>query len=210
MHKRITKELSDIIPNRFSVQNLHYEAIRTDNAIPSELTIVDVINNNSKITILQIQVPNNYPFKPPSVTYFQYNNHMSYNKLLGTYSTNQKYGVNVLFAALFFSLCYNPHLYKTTIFRELLAKNTCFCCSSITCSNNWHPGLVLSDIVKEYSLCKIFKKYRSHVYLRIFDNLFHKKDCNFPDDIIIMILEKLGDPIDNNIQKLCELYLTKL
>ena len=207
MHKRIRKELTDIIPEKFSRENLEYEAVQCNT---SEPLLVDIINKNSKITILKIQLPNYYPFKPPSVTYFPYNNPMSYNKLLASYSTNQKYAANVLFAALFFSVCYNPHFYKTSIFKELLLKNTCFCCSSITCRNNWHPGLVLSDIVTEYSLCKIFKKYRSHSYLRIFDMLFHKEDCNFPDDIIIMILEKLGDPLDNNIHKIIYPYLTKL
>tara|TARA_Y100000389_G_C17325996_1_gene445596 strand:- start:340 stop:972 length:633 start_codon:yes stop_codon:yes gene_type:complete len=206
MHKRIGKELRDIIPSRLNEQNLIYDAYKCDyyyenNHINSESIKIDILNRNTKYIILQINVPKCYPFKAPSATFSPYNNPINYNRLLANNSNNQKFSRNNLFSSLFFSICYNPHFYKTSLFSHLTLINSCFCCSSITCQNNWHPGLVISDIVKEYCLFKTFKKYRMNQYLRIFDKLFHRDECNFPDEIILFILEKIGDPIDNNIIK---------
>lgn len=211
MHKRIRKELNDIIPTKLFEQNLNYEVYRCDYYTEEKTSLlgsdappvkIDIVNKKSKFIILQINFPNCYPFKPPYVIFSPYINPINYNKLLANNSNNKKFSKDTLFASLFFSICYNPHFYKTNLFTELILTNSCLCCSSITCPDNWYPGLGVSDIIKEYCLYKIFKKYRSNFYLKIFDKLFHNSDYNFPDEIILLILEKIGNPIDSNISKI--------
>ena len=205
MYKRLRKELNDIIPDRLNTCNLNYDIIQCDyyeinNHKP---VVLHVINKKSNFVVMELTFPNDYPFKPPLITISPYLNPINYNKMIGNMSNNQKYQYEELFSALFFIIAFNPFYFNTALFSHLTQSNSCFCCSSISCLNNWNPALTIADLIKEYSLLINFKRFRKPYYLKLFNNLFYTDNYSIPEEIIIKILSFMGHPLDlSNISNL--------
>ena len=87
-----------------------------------------------------------YPFKPPSV---YLNNGKDYISLL----TNL-----------------NQHFNN---FKTHVGDNpTCFCCSTLTCSHNWGPQNMITDVISEYH--KIFAMIDKHIEKMLIKNIYEK------------------------------------
>ena len=206
MYKRVRKELNDVIPDRLNTCKLNYQVIQCDydhDYYSNKPISLHVINKKSNLICLEISLPRDYPFKPPSIIVNPYQNPQNYNKMIANMSNNQKYSYDELFSALFFIIAFNPFYFNTSLFSHLTQFNSCFCCSSISCSTNWNPALTIADLIKEYSLMINFKRFRKPYYLKLFNNLFNTDQYSIPEEIIIKILSYMGDPIDlTNISNL--------
>ena len=70
------------------------------------------------------------------------------------------------------------------LLQEYIQKNSCLCCSSITCPDNWSPALGIINILHEYETfidkLKMYQKIRMTKYLQL------------PDDMIYVIITFLG------------------
>ena len=75
------------------------------------------------------------------------------------------------------------NLIKLTNFKYI-----CLCCKSITCSNNWHPGINLADVFLEYFIYQKFKELCSPLMQKMLNSIFHNETWSIPDDILIYIV----------------------
>lgn len=138
--------------------------------------------------VIVLKIPTNYPFKPYQITYYNKTdaNKLSYHKYMIDISQTTK-NKNLDILILFYKI-----LYGSTPKFLLLSKNDCYCCSSITCGNNWYPSHTVADLLHEYYEIEFIKHYckkenykllvKTHNYL--FKTLFAK----LPDEIIEEIL----------------------
>lgn len=99
------------------------------------VNVYEIVDN--KKVWYKFAISPNYPFVCPSVFL---NNH-KYKSLLASKTS-----------------------YEITYLKKLKGID-CFCCSSLTCSNNWAPSSKLNDIINEI---KYFKKMKKDLILKIF------------------------------------------
>ena len=53
-----------------------------------------------------------------------------------------------------------------------ISGNECLCCSSLTCSSNWSPGYILTDLIKEI---KYYKNIKKNLVFKIFIKYIKRK-----------------------------------
>ena len=118
--------------------------------------IVELIQNSSNFHIIvndtkegkkicyKFLINSNYPFVCPTVFF----NNYAYKRLL-VGITN-----------------YEMKNLRTLIWMD------CFCCQSLTCSNNWSPGYMLSNIISEINC---YKQLKRDITLKIIANIISRK-----------------------------------
>ena len=105
--------------------------------------MVSICNSHYKYKFI---IPNYYPFKGPT-TFFQDRPYIDYLR------TN-----------------YPPKMFA--IFQKITGKQSCFCCSSLNCSNNWKPVSKLVHIIEE--LHAIQKQKRDIINILFADKIKQK------------------------------------
>ena len=138
-------------------------------------------------TLITLMIPYSYPFKPYTITnYYDKTTQLTYHKYINNIAETTK-DKNLDILILFYKI-----LFRATPKFLLLSKKDCYCCTSISCGNNWTPSNTISDLLVEYYEIEFINHYckqenyklleKTHDYL--FKNLFAK----LPDEIIEEIL----------------------
>lgn len=123
-------------------------------------------NNNYTHMILELKIPQDYPFKPYKVmkTYNIDYNYLKYlNNVYKKIANNEKEIYN-----FFFTNQYNLNS------KFLNLNNECFCCHSITCPMYWSPANTCIDIIFEYNEIKFIEKYSSKLMYKYIKNIYEK------------------------------------
>jgi len=201
-YKRILNELHKILPNKLISLNLNnkFRFVEIDSDIVSKQ--IGVINMKTDQIELEIVIPSDYPFKPPSVYVYVYNEGLrvstiKYDKWCGSIIYKSGYygpiggGSNCdLFSAWAFCIIRRPELLSYW-FSNIPKKDTCLCCESITCGDKWSPRIMMSDILAEYVTKRDFKINSGRLMQRWMDAIFNNDRWVIPDDLILLIVNKL-------------------
>jgi ubiquitin-protein ligase len=188
--KRINKELQDFNEEKYFYRypdktvdffrKLNIE-IYCSSESNNDKYYIRVYKNNCNIIILSI--PNNYPFKPYQI--------LNFND-----KTFHIYGNNI------HSLTRFKNIEKLRFFYRLLYNNlpkflsskydSCYCCNSVTCSNNWSPSCKIDNILMEYLEMEFIKHYcqddNYKKLLSTYDHLFNLLFEKIPNEVIEIIL----------------------
>ena len=193
--RRINNELkkfSDTI-NNFNINaeccKIHNQLYIEDNLLT---TIGIYINENM---IIKIDINKDYPFKPPNVyvetiknNFEQYDRWSSKIIDISVKSTTPDY-----LLAWIFTIINNPKLSVGWDFIPTNKCKKCLCCESIICTNNWHPGIQISNIFIEYICRRKFVNNCSKIRQRLMKSIFENDRWTIPDDIILYIVQILID-----------------
>ena len=196
--KRILNELHNKIPQDLILKNLdkRFLFIELGNDIISKE--IGIINNKTNNLIIQITIPNDYPFKPYNI--FLLDNHYnleSYNKwcsklidyklLDQNIIDKQQFLDNIFYQWAFASIRYP--LFKKYL--NIPYQGICYCCDSIICSGKWSPSYTMVDILCEYIIRKQFLIYGNALNLRIINSIFSNNKWYIPNDVICHIISFL-------------------
>jgi len=203
--KRIMNEINKKFPETMRIHNLLYKIVLLDDPIVwssndnmFQLGIIDKHNT----LILKLWCNNNYPFKPPIVQVNIHSNlFIKYDKWSSNISKNTnkiveknvEKNIDNYFMAWAFANINKPEFADRWKF--IPSSNNCLCCESITCSGNWGPGIMLSDILLEYIIRRDFSIYSSKLMQRRIFSLFCNDKWILPDDIILYILNIILIPL---------------
>ena len=216
-YKRILHELNKKIPEKMITLDLDnkFTFVALGNDIVSKE--IGVINKKTHKQELQLIIPSDYPFKPPSV--FVVGETPKPPKLR-SFSTiipfaagglgvspkikYDKWGGSIihkadcyrpvrgepdcdLFSAWAFSVIRRPRLMD--YWRNIPNKNSCLCCVSITCGGNWSPSITMCDILAEYVVRRDFKINCGRLMQRWIGAIFNNDRWVIPDDLILLIVK---------------------
>lgn len=161
--KRINNELKNI-NSYLNINNLNISFQKNN-----ERCILSLFQNNQ--LIMDIDIPNDYPFKPYTITLSKkykntnINNTISYNKWLSNMKIiNNKYHI----------------LFMTNLIGNY---SCCLCCSSITCPSKWWPKLTIEKGIIEYKKFLIYKLYSSPLMICYLEKLYNKLFPKLSDDL---------------------------
>lgn len=179
--KRLANELKiDLTPNYDKISVI-YESNSTS------------VNINNVTFILS----NSYPFSPPSI-FIEYSTNVPYSGSvlqsdslrpfsatlhpLNTFSNNISYYQ--------FMISSSPRINRIT---NTLNNNTCMCCTTISCKNNWMPAYNLKKLMAEIEKIKLIKQKTKYIMMieiicKDFSDRIHK---NVNSDMERLILEFL-------------------
>ena len=204
IEKRLNKELNNYnnrqyyqlfsnsthIINFFDSLKLDLYTLDTNIDIEYPLKLIVSQQPKSKI-ILELKVPKYYPFKPFSIITFNFkkpNNISYYQYISGLNDSKQKiYDTKIL--KFFFSIQYQikPRFLS-------LEERDCFCCHSLTCSQNWNPSLLINQLLIEYLEMKFISQYnQTYSYLQL-NNLY--------EQLFILYFGRLPTEILDNIMSM--------
>lgn len=157
----------------------------------------DTIGNNYFLKILkdnkfylELSIPSYYPFKPYEIIDFRLCSSINYSR----YMNNLYEGIKFKNKDAFIFFFKNQYQMEPTFL--CLNETACYCCSSITCPNNWSPSSRIDHVILEYLELEFIQKYSSRLGYRyltnIYDNLF-KNDyfAKLPDEVIKIILKNI-------------------
>ena len=205
MQKRVNNEIYNTIPKKLAELNLdeYFYFVEYDfhfaNYDNNNGKSVFVINKKSKHFEMQIDLPENYPFRPPKVLINTQNsgfygsgddtNWVDYNRWSFSLlkKTNNSENCKNYNNAILFSKIKRPLLKKYWSFTPIITSSTCLCCNNYLCNNNWKPSNTLVDILCEYIVRKDFEIYTKKKHLKLISGIF----TNLPDDVIYHIVELL-------------------
>ena len=146
LHKRINREIEKytyIMQKKLNT-NCNIYLYNDDYYFKNKNYILSLYkNNNINDTLLQLYIPNDYPFKPYKVKDATINNIFvqNYLKYLSNLSIDlKKINKNILYN---YVLIYNK-------IKPYILLSECMCCQSISCSTKWSPSRTFIDFVDEY------------------------------------------------------------
>ena len=184
--KRINHEIKRIDPF-LTLNNLSISFERHN-----ERNIVSIFQNNN--LIMDIHIPNEYPFKPYNITLlkkYKHTRHYQDDKCIQIHDTinYNKWLSNIKII---------NNKYHKLFMSNLLGNNftisnnsCCFCCSSLTCSSNWNPALTIEKGIIEYKKFLIYKLYSSPLMInyleKLYNNLFPKLSNDLKEHIFELI-----------------------
>jgi len=138
IRKRIKKELQDFKQNCSSI-SVNYSDYKYNNhykVYEKPLLNITVMDKFYKNkNVYSFMIDEYYPFKPPKIEI----NFINYSEFLRT-------------SPLFSKILHKIH------------NINCFCCSSITCLDNWSPSHTINHIILEI---RKYKKYKKHLIYKI-------------------------------------------
>ena len=196
--KRITKEINNFVEKKYEstnkneLVNKYYDDINmylytVPNYDLRDETHVDIMLN--KKCILDLQIINEFPFKPYKVFYYKGQiEEKNYYKYLVQLGEKVKLEHNKDILNFFYQIKYG----ERSRFVDLTL-NDCYCCSSITCSDKWSPSITMLSIIDEYREIEFLERYTCNMNYKKMKNIYNKllTDSNFsklPDDIVELIL----------------------
>ena len=147
---------------------------RLANELKTELTLnydkISVIYgaNSTLVNINNVTfiLSNSYPFSPPSIFINTFSNNISYYQ---------------------FMISSSPRINRIT---RTLNNNTCMCCTTITCKNNWMPAYDLKKLMAEIEKIKQIKQKTKYIMMTeiICNDFSHRIHDNVNADIEHVIL----------------------
>ena len=165
--KRINNELKILEPF-LSLNNL---------SISFQKNIVSIFENNN--LIMDIYLPNDYPFKPYNITLFK---KYKYIKNLHEYKINyNKWLSNIKIINNDYHIIFMSNLLGNNF--TISNNDCCFCCSSITCYSNWNPALKIENAIIEYKKFLIYKLYSSPLMINYLEKLYNNLFPKLSDDL---------------------------
>lgn len=183
------KNLSNNILKFIESLNVEQYILNIDGVDDNHIKITTNKNNKK---ILDLKIPNNYPFKNYMIYDYNFlNNNFIYHPIYNKYLVNisQKIGnYDKKIMSFFYE---NEFLLKSKFLK--LNKKDCYCCNSIICYNNWKPSNTFFDMLIEYNEVKFilehsdFHSYNKLVY--IYNNLFNNILEKLPQEIIDKIFD---------------------
>ena len=203
-HKRISGELKNFLSHPLAINfNLEHYYIETspkynDNNL--SLILYEKKNHENSNTIL-INIPNQYPFKPPTI-YLKNHLHNNFDINYSRWAFQSGEKINKIYKSLnlnsydifliwFFIFNKNIYYLNKIPNYSVNPNQECFCCSSVTCSGNWSPAIKLSDVFLEYYLRKQFFNLSKPLGIKYIKNIFNNDKWNLSEDIVEYILQKL-------------------
>ena len=123
-------------------------------------------NTNYTHMILELRIPQNYPFTPYKVMQID-NINYNYSKYLNNIYKKIANREKEIYK-FFFINQYNLNS------KFLNLHSNCFCCESITCPKYWSPGNTCIDIIFEYNEINFIKKYSSELMYKYISNIYKK------------------------------------
>ncbi len=195
--KRLDREIMQIFPNKMTELLFSYKLCNF--AFASSDYIAEFIIESAKNPVLYINIPFNYPFKPPTVwiphkimnkRYDRWSADLT-NKIVKTSNKMPSYNI---FIAWVFSIIKNPEFAESWKSVPFKLPILCMCCESITCSGNWNPRHTISQILIEYLARKNFAVYCSSLGQKRILSIFNNDRWYIPDDLIFCILQHMNIP----------------
>lgn len=143
--KQIYSELTftPYIQNSYNNNNTYHIKIMRN--IAKNENLAKNGNSEENEVVLDLLIPNNYPFIPAKVHDFDLSqNYMNYSRFLVNVVMNkmERFTENKEIMSFYYSVLFEKN--------ALLVNSSCFCCSSYGCANNWNPGLRINNFVQEY------------------------------------------------------------
>ena len=191
--KRITKEVANINDKEYIEHSTYSKEFKN---YLSSLTIflteinTDISSNHLVIRekdklLLELNIPQTYPFKSYNVVNYNNNNGLCYYKYMNNmYAKIANYDKNVY---KFFYKC----LYNCEPYFLMLEKYDCYCCSSIMCSNLWCPAYTFINIILEHLEIRFIERYSSLVSYKYLTSIYSYIFSRFPPEIFELILSFL-------------------
>lgn len=180
--KRINREIEknhNILQNKFN-SDYNIYLYNDDYNFKTKNYILNIYkNNNIHDSILELYVPNDYPFKPYRVKQAVIGENIIKNYL--NYLSNlsiiiKKHNKDILY---YYVSIYNK-IKPEILFSE------CMCCESITCPTKWSPSRTFIDFIDEYIEIlgiNIILKYN-------FENIWNKTRLStLNQDVLNIILD---------------------
>jgi|688.fasta_scaffold84099_5 hypothetical protein len=162
-------------------ENLKFEILSQNNK--NYLMIYDKYLN----LFTQLEINQCYPFKPYNVRYLKFNNSLPYlnnlNNLTELFKNRDK-TVYIFFFRCMYSI--NPKFLN-------LDKNECYCCKSLTCTNEWCPSFTFTNLLLEQIEIKFMKCYSSNLGYRYIKNIYDTLFIKLHSDIVLHILTNLNN-----------------
>lgn len=181
MQKRLSREIDKTFPELVEKYNTDYRLSITDYSENS----ISISSNRYNCNVI-LQLPPQYPFKPPKIILSNLSN-QSYeywcSKIL-----NKKDDYTI-FKGSVLTYIAMPTLLGIT--KKPLDNKMCLCCESITCQSRWSPAHNIFTVFNECVYYKNIEHYLQPKYIRFFDHLFKNERWCLPDDIILTIIEFL-------------------
>tara|TARA_B100001093_G_C26824963_1_gene1013588 strand:- start:1912 stop:2532 length:621 start_codon:yes stop_codon:yes gene_type:complete len=202
--KRISAELKNFFSHPLATKfYLEYYYIESyPNYINDNLSLIlyEKQNHENNNNIL-IKIPNQYPFKPPTIYLKNYlHNNFDINYSRWAFQSGEKsnqifksLNLNSYDIFLIWFFVFNKNIfYLNKIPNYSINPNQeCFCCSSVICPDNWSPAFKLSDVFLEYYLRKQFFNLSKPLGIKYIKSLFNNDKWDLSEDIVECILEKL-------------------
>lgn len=194
--KRLTNEINKkgpfqdklSIPYEISWINSHTDFYDSMNILAK--ISIDIYNNS----ILIMDIPSSYPFKPPNIWINILHGSKRYDRYCAdiTEIINKRTFLScsdILLAWLFsLNFC---NINKTYTINNIpnSIPISCLCCNSITCYNKWNPGFQIQDIIYEFIFTKKLLFFTSKLGLKYINSIFNNDKWNLSDDIILHIFK---------------------
>lgn len=156
------------------------------------LATISVNFNNQ--CLLNMDIPNCYPFKPPTIFIETNKNiYQKYDNWCGDITriiNSRNYlSQNDIYFAWVFSISdsklFTLHDVPTRI------PFSCICCSSVSCYHNWNPIKKIEDIIDEFIFYKKFIFFSSELGLKHISSIFNNDIWSLPEELILHILQFL-------------------
>ena len=178
--RRVKKEIENfqIKKNTYEIKifnffdKLHFDFINVNNKkyLVIYYTHLDIFT--------QLEITQNYPFKPYNVVYFNSKYKVPYlnnlNNLTGLFN-NREMNIYSFFFKCLYSI--NPKFLN-------LNKNECYCCKSLMCTNEWCPSFTFTNLLLELIEVKFIECYSSNLSYRYIKNIYDTLFLKLPSDVI--------------------------
>ncbi len=128
-----------------------------------------IIIKSNEQTILELKIPNDYPFKPFLVVRHDFSNR-NYSQFLNELKTKlYKNNINFDIIKFFYKIKYS----KESLFLNLNEKE-CFCCNSLNCSGNWCPKFTIISFLLEYLEIRFINYYANITEYKKIEDIYKK------------------------------------
>ena len=183
--RRVKKEIENfqIKKNTYEIKifnffdKLHFDFINVNNKkyLVIYYTHLDIFT--------QLEITQNYPFKPYNVVYFNSKYKVPYlnnlNNLTGLFN-NKEMNIYSFFFKCLYSI--NPKFLN-------LNKNECYCCKSLMCTNEWCPSFTFTNLLLELIEVKFIECYSSNLSYRYIKNIYDTMFLKLPPDVIFHLID---------------------
>ena len=187
--RRVKKEIENfqIKKNTYEIKifnffdKLHFDFIKVNNKnyLVIYYTLLDIFT--------QLEITQNYPFKPYNVVYFNSKYTVPYlnnlNNLTGLFK-NRETNIYSFFFKCLYSI--NPKFLNLNL---NLNNNECYCCKSLMCTNEWCPSFTFTNLLLELIEVKFIECYSSNLSYRYIKNIYDKLFFKLPPDVILHLIE---------------------
>lgn len=185
MQKRILREINNTFPENVKKYAEDYTiSVNESDGLVYWINSLTISSKQYDCKLV-VKLNDNYPFKPPKISF--HNSSISYSYWCSQI-LNKKDNYSIFISYVF-----------TCIFMKSLQgitkippdNQTCLCCQSYHCGYRWSPSINLFMVFNECVYRKNLLKFLKPIYKVYFIKLFKNDRWNIPDDLIMHIIEFL-------------------